>query len=124
MYGRYGIDELYRFNMYVVFGLLILQYIFKIRAFYYIELLLLAVNVFRSLSKNHTARLKENRRFILIRNKVTSFFKLQWARITNIRVYRYKKCPHCGQTLRLPKQKGKHTVTCPKCHQDFDVRIR
>ena len=36
----------------------------------------------------------------------------------------YKKCSKCKTVLRLPKQKGEHTVQCPKCRESFKVKIR
>jgi hypothetical protein len=34
-----------------------------------------------------------------------------------------KKCPHCGQMLRVPTDKGGITMVCPSCgnkiHSDF-----
>ena len=29
------------------------------------------------------------------------------------------KCPGCGNTLRVPKGKGKLYVTCPRCGERF-----
>jgi rRNA maturation protein Nop10 len=31
------------------------------------------------------------------------------------------KCPKCGQKMRVPVNKGKIEVTCPKCTEKFGV---
>lgn len=36
---------------------------------------------------------------------------------------KYVKCPKCRATLRVPRQKGKHTVRCPRCDHRFQIRI-
>ena len=33
----------------------------------------------------------------------------------------FRQCPYCSATLRLPRQKGKHTVKCPRCSKSFGV---
>ena len=33
--------------------------------------------------------------------------------------YKYFKCKTCGAKLRVPKHKGKITITCPKCRTSF-----
>lgn len=49
-----------------------------------------------------------------------SLLKRMWReRKTNS----YVKCPGCKKILRLPKQKGVHTVKCPNCSARFQVKI-
>ena len=124
MVGRYGADSLYSF----LFGLSIFLYalniIFRSSVLNLISLLLIVVATFRVLSRNHAARRKENEAYLKVANKVTSFFKLTVRRFKERKNYRFRRCPHCKQVLRLPNRKGKHDVTCPKCKQEFKVTIR
>ena len=71
---------------------------------------------FRMFSRNIPARMGENERF-------SGFFKYNLRRIRDMGSARYRKCPHCAATLRLPVRRGKHTALCPRCKGKFEVRI-
>ena len=45
--------------------------------------------------------------------------KMKWE---NRDTTKYLKCPNCGQTLSVPKGKGKIRVTCPKCHTKVETK--
>lgn len=63
--------------------------------------------IFRSLSRNTYKRYQENRRFLLLIDRVKD------------RQHRYFSCPRCRQPVRVPKGKGKISITCPKCKEKF-----
>ncbi|MCM0647627.1 glutaredoxin family protein [Clostridium swellfunianum] len=44
---------------------------------------------------------------------------LDTNKIENLIDYTVINCPNCPSRLRLPKSKGKITVTCPSCSQEF-----
>ena len=123
MYGRNGNDKLNRALFWVYFILLLANIIFKSTVLWILELLLVALYMFRFLSRNIYRRQKENRAFLKIWNKISGYFKLQRNKIRDRKTHVYRKCSHCRATLRLPKKKGKHTVRCPKCNQTFSVNI-
>jgi predicted phosphohydrolase len=35
------------------------------------------------------------------------------------RDHRYFDCPRCRQRVRVPRGKGKISISCPKCHEKF-----
>ena len=124
MAGRYGRpDELYRFITYFTLILLLINMFLRNSILNFIILLLLAFNCFRIFSRNSQARYRENQQYLKVHNTVKSWFNLQKRKVSEHRQYRFRKCPHCGQNLRLPAEKGTHTVECPGCHKDFEVRI-
>ena len=43
---------------------------------------------------------------------------LYWLGLAAI-VYSYFRCPQCGQQLRVPRGRGKISITCPKCGHQF-----
>lgn len=128
-YGRYGIDSLYYGLLVSFFILWILRIIFAFFppvsiVIYVLETLLLIWMLFRCLSRNISARQRENEIFTSFWRKIKNFFVLQKNKIRDWKNFRYKKCPHCKAVLRLPKRKGTHSVICPRCVKRFDATTR
>lgn len=126
-YGRYGHDK---FNtallvLYVIFAVVnvIARNVFAVRIFFFLQWTVLFVVLFRALSRNIPARRKENEWFLKNCSGLLDWFRLLVKRIKDIRYKRYRRCPHCKATIRLPIKKGKHTVKCPSCHINFKVFI-
>lgn len=124
MYGRYWFDELYKFNLFIYFLLLIINLFLNSIIIIYIEIFLLFIIFYRLFSKKISKRKKENDIYLSIKKRISNFLhyrKLKWQdRNTKL----YKKCPKCKTILRLPLKKGKHTVKCPTCHYSFTVKCR
>lgn len=128
MQGRYGGNDGLNIGLLAVYIVLIM-----VRAFvrnniagntlYFLALAVLIYSVFRMLSRNIPARQAENEKFMRFWYKIKSKLILFKDRIKDIRTKRYRTCPHCKNVLRLPYKRGKHNVRCPKCGQDFKVRI-
>ena len=127
MQGRYGTDKLNNSLFVLFFALWIVNiFVFNRTVSYIIdafELLLIGVIIFRSLSRNITARSAENRKFLPIYNAVTGWFKLTYNKIKDHKDYRYIKCPMCKAQLRVKNRKGNHTVRCPRCGSEFNKKI-
>ncbi|MBG9988666.1 hypothetical protein HZY88_06730 [Aerococcaceae bacterium DSM 111176] len=124
MEGRYGIDQLYMASIALYFVLALIQLYAQLPL---VDLLLTAFFVwifYRVLSKNLKARYAENEKFLAFTGKVMKRVNPVWQRIRDVRKYRYRKCPECGVTLRLPVKRGTHTTNCPKCKHRFEVKIR
>ena len=68
---------------------------------------LLILSLFRCFSRNTYKRYNENRKFLLMIDRIKD------------RDHRYYTCPKCRQTVRVPKGKGKISITCPKCREKF-----
>ena len=126
MAGRHGIDRLYHFLIALCFILIAINLFVPSPYNYIISLVesaLFAYAIFRTLSKNLYKRQQENERFIKMIDKPKQFFNLQKCKRRDKETHVYKKCPSCHNNLRLPKQKGEHTVVCPCCKHRFDVKI-
>ena len=123
MYGRNGNDKLNQFLFWVYFVLLLLNLFLSSVILWVVELILVALYMFRFLSRNLYRRQAENRKFLKIWNKFKGFFKLQKNKFRDRKTHVYRKCEHCKAVLRLPKKKGKHTVRCPQCGKTFSVKI-
>ena len=116
--NRYGMDSLNRALMvlYVIF--LIISLITRQDIFIYISLGIAVYQVYRALSRNFTARAKENQVFIKFWNPIKRKYYLIKKKITD-KTHRYFKCPKCKTEIRVPKNKGKIRITCPKCSEQF-----
>lgn len=123
MAGRYGIDRLYYFLLAICLILIVINLFANSYIIQLIESVLFAYAIYRVLSKNVYKRQQENEKFIKITKKPIEFINLQKCKIRDRKTHVYKKCPSCKNNLRLPKQKGEHTVVCPCCKHRFDVKI-
>ena len=109
MMGRYGSDKL---NMVLLIGGLAASIIaailpwFKL-IFLVISYLFMFLALYRMLSRKTYKRYQENRKFL-------QFFE----RIRD-REHRYFDCPRCRQQVRVPRGKGKISISCPKCKEKF-----
>lgn len=115
MQGRYGVDALTKFMLYVAIGLMVIGLVFRNGIFNSLAMLLLILGYFRMFSKNIQKRYAENMKYYKIRNQITGFFKVR-------KTHHIYKCPSCKQKIRIPKGKGKIEITCPKCKNHFIKR--
>ena len=116
MYGRYGLDQL---NIFLLVSAVVLSIVGMILCRFgavcavigaAVNLLsygLLFWYLFRSMSRNLEARALENRRFLARKTRLTD------------RQNRYYRCPNCKQLVRVPRNRGKICIKCPKCSEKF-----
>lgn len=78
--------------------------------------------VWRSISKNKYKRHQEEMGFehglYMINYKIRGLK----SKFSERRQFKILVCPNCSQKLRVPKHKGKITVTCKKCRQEFKAK--
>lgn len=116
--NRYGMDSLNRALMVLYIIFLIISLITRQDVFMYISLGIVVYQVYRALSRNFTARTKENQVFIKFWNPIKRKYYSIKKKITD-KTHRYFKCPKCKTEIRVPKNKGKIRITCPKCSEQF-----
>lgn len=122
--GRYGIDELYKFLFILFWIIAILSIFIRNPIIYILEILICVFMFYRSLSRNIYKRQSENMRYLKMRDKVKGKITLQKRKWSERKTHIYRKCPNCKAEIRLPKKKGKHVCTCPRCKKDFEVKCR
>ena len=111
MQGRYGSDKLN--TVILIIGLVVsLLQLFMPTAwlkwtFMLISYVFLGLAIFRMLSRNVYKRYEENRKYLRLLDRLKD------------KEHRYYECPRCRQTVRVPKGKGKISITCPKCKEKF-----
>ena len=121
MYGRYGNDQL---NMVLVLLSLALYLVFVVTSWtvlYAVSFMLMAAALFRCLSRNYDRRRAENGKFLSLVQPVTRWYRLRRT-IRRDKDHCYFKCPNCGQQLRVPRGKGRITVTCRGCGASFQEK--
>ena len=121
MYGRYGNDQLNLCLIGLYLAVYLLSAFTRIYPLYWVSVALLAVALFRLLSRNLVRRREENVRFLQATGPLVRWFRLQRT-IRRDKEHRYFKCPNCGQQLRVPRGKGKITVTCRGCGASFQEK--
>lgn len=123
MYGRNGADQLYYAAIVIYLVLIAVNSFVKSNVIYILMWAVLIWMTFRTFSRNIYKRRRENEKFLEIWNPVKEKGSLTIRRIREIKTHRYRKCPNCKKELRLPLKRGKHTVKCPCCHNEFEVHI-
>lgn len=126
MYGRRGNDELNVFILIIVFILAFLNIFFRSYIVYILQSLFLVLFIIRFLSRNISARDRENNWFLKVKSKFSKNNDYNTVNYNDYqpkkekeKKYKYFKCPNCSAKLRVPKGKGKITITCPRCRTSF-----
>ena len=123
MIGRYGMDEMYIGLVAVWFFLTVVNSFVQSTLLSLLGTAVLIFGLYRFMSRNHAKRRAENEKFLKLWRPVKNWLMFQRDRFRDRKTARYRKCRHCKAIIKLPNQKGKHTVRCPKCGERFDVRI-
>lgn len=120
MMGRNGSDTICRVCLFAALGLLIVSLFVRPASLVLtlIALGLLIYNFFRMFSRNVTKRWAEVQAFTGFFGRISGFFK-NLSRQSKDTAHRYFRCPNCSQTVRVPKGKGRISITCPKCRTEF-----
>ena len=115
MEGRYGTDKLNTWILGVGVGACVIAMFLPAVSFARLVLvtisyILLIWAMIRTFSRNTYKRYQENRKFLLLLDRVKD------------REHRYFTCPRCRQPVRVPRGKGKIMITCPKCKEKFQKK--
>ncbi len=110
MHGRYGSDKL---NTAILVAGLIACFLAMVMP-WQVHLVLTALSyglmgwaIFRMLSRNTYKRYQENCKYLRFMERIKD------------RQHKYFDCPRCRQPVRVPRGKGKISITCPKCKEKF-----
>ena len=121
MYGRYGNDQLNTFLLILYLVLYLVSYLARLDVLYWLSLAVIVWGLFRMLSRNYDRRRAENAKFMQIAGPAIRWFHMRRT-IHRDKEHVYFKCPSCGQQLRVPRGKGKITVTCRSCGAVFQEK--
>lgn len=122
--GRYGLDALGKCLLVVYFVLVVVNSFVGFWPLLLLELALMVLWLWRVLSRNIPARVRENEWFLNHTTGLCRFWRLQQNRWRDRKTHVYRTCPHCKAVVRLPKsKKGSHACDCPRCRREFSVKI-
>ena len=111
MAGRYGTDRLNMAILGVGLAASLLSVLIKFApvnlVLFFLSYGMMFWAIFRSLSRNTYKRYQENRKFLQLTGRMKD------------REHRYFDCPKCRQMVRVPRGKGKISITCPRCREKF-----
>ena len=114
MTGRYGTDKLNTLILGVGLALCLISLFIPYPPVNMVltvcSYVLMILAIFRTLSRNTYKRYRENRRYLMILDRLKD------------REHRYFDCPKCRQPVRVPRGKGKIMITCPKCKERFQKK--
>ena len=122
MIGRYGSDQLSMALLIFSVLLTLIAGLISFPLLATISYIPLGICLFRMLSKDIAKRRMENYKFSILISPVYSWYKRTKKHAKEYKTHKYFSCPTCKADLRLPKGKGKITITCPKCNTDFSRR--
>lgn len=111
MMGRYGSDKL---NMALLLTAVVICLISAFVPIAAVKLVAMGLYyalmiwaICRMFSRNTYKRYQENRKYLQFMERIKD------------RQHRYYDCPRCRQQVRVPRGKGKISITCPKCKEKF-----
>ena len=113
MAGRYGTDKLNQWMLSAAIVLMVLGLIGSrtgsavLAAAGVLAYVPLIWSIVRMYSRNIEARRRENAAFQRFLTRLKD------------REHRYFTCPKCRQTVRVPRGRGKISIRCPKCGEQF-----
>lgn len=118
MMGRYGVDQLTWVLLALSLLLSLCGSIFRSNVLGVLCWAVLVVCYLRIFSRNIYARQQENQKLLQFWWKLKNGRSKRPSREQrkNFKVF---SCPTCKQKLRVPRGKGKISISCPKCGRSF-----
>ena len=113
--GRNGIDELGRTLLWGAMLLMILSMLLGFTFLYSAALVLLCYVCIRAFSRDFEKCQRQNARYLSWRN-------FRKVRFQQRKTHKFYRCPGCKQRLRVPKGKGRISITCRNCGTHFEKK--
>lgn len=120
-YGRNGFDELSKLFLilsvvvFLIYGFWPAEQRIVKSIISLVSWGLMIYSYFRILSKKVYKRRQENKKYL-------GFIKINKAKWKHRKTHKFFRCPECKTWLRVPKHKGKITITCVKCSTKLDKK--
>lgn len=122
MYGRYGLDQLSRALVIICMLFTLISSFTRFIPLYLLAYIPLIYAVYRMFSRNIPARTRENQIYCQMTGSLRKRFTNLRLLCVGTKTHKYYLCSHCRQIIRVPRDKGKICITCPKCRREFVKR--
>lgn len=124
MNGRYGIDQMYRWQVMGSVVTFLLSVLLRKHEFLSSLLSVAALGLVvwaaaRAMSRNIQKRYLENLHFMQKLTGIRQKFQIQQEMFKQRKEFKFFVCPTCRTNLRVPKGKGDIYITCAKCGNRF-----
>ena len=119
MYGRYGFDQFTRTLVIISLVLSLITSFFRLNWLVVLAYIPFFFALYRAISKDHQKRLRENTAYLKMAGNLRGKFQSAKLSLVGTKTHKYYTCSKCRQTIRVPRDKGKIAITCPKCKHEF-----
>ena len=119
MRGRYGVDQLGMFLAGFSFFLMVINIFIKNPIISIVVFGLLVYLYFRMFSRNIVKRSDENTLYLKKTFKIRTRISREKGYMQLRKTHHIYHCPSCRQRIKIPRGKGKISITCPKCSKEF-----
>ena len=113
--GRNGIDDLGRTLLWGALVIMVLSSLLGITFLYSMSLVLFCYVYIRAFSRNLEKCRRQNAKYL-------SWRDFRRLRFQQRKTYKFYRCPKCKQQLRVPKGKGRLSITCRNCGEHFEKK--
>ncbi|WP_249029647.1 hypothetical protein [Tannockella kyphosi] len=120
-YGRYGHDQLSSFILVISIVLIVINLVIGSAILSSFVWVILMYNVYRTYSKKIYARRQENETYLRMTKPIRKRVELVKKQQAD-KSHKYLLCKNCLRITRVPKGKGKISVTCPNCKTKFNAK--
>ena len=113
--GRNGIDDLGRALLWGGLVIMVLSSLLGITFLYSMSLVLFCYVYIRAFSRNLEKCRQQNEKYL-------SWRDFRRLRFQQRKTHKFYRCPKCKQPLRVPKGKGRISITCRNCGEHFEKK--
>ena len=113
--GRNGIDDLGRTLLWGALVIMVLSSLLGITFLYSMSLVLFCYVYIRAFSRNLEKCRRQNEKYL-------SWRDFRRLRFQQRKTHKFYRCPQCKQPLRVPKGKGRISITCRNCGEHFEKK--
>ena len=113
--GRNGIDDLGRALLWGGLVIMVLSSLLGITFLYSMSLVLFCYVYIRAFSRNLEKCRQQNEKYL-------SWRDCRRLRFQQRKTHKFYRCPKCKQPLRVPKGKGRISITCRNCGEHFEKK--